>query len=408
MTKLSIETDLVHAGERQPLPVGLPNATPIFANSTFGYESMEEADKVFSGELNDYIYTRYGNPTVEALQESLRILEGGAVARAYASGMAALHAALLASDLMSGSVVIASRDLYGASFDLLYKVFGAFGVKTQLADFADLDDLRAKTAELKPRVLLAETISNPLLKVLDIAAVAEIAHSVGAKFIVDSTFATPYLSRPLEFGADLVVHSATKYLGGNADATGGVVVAREIADESALTSAMKLAGGILSVWEAHSISRGIKTLALRLDKQCSNAEKLAESLSKHAAIQKVYYPKFADDGVAEKVLRQPLYGALLSIVLKDDTREAAWAFMNSLVLVVRATTLGDVFTTVSHSASSSHRELTEKRRNALGITEGLVRISVGIENVNDILADIEQALKVKKGKGEKVQKVSAK
>ena len=408
MTKRSIETDLVHAGERRPLPQGLPNATPIFANSTFGYESMEQADKVFSGELNDYIYTRYGNPTVEALQESLRVLESGVVARAYASGMAALHAALLASDLTTGSVVIASRDLYGASFDLLYKVFGAFGVKAQLVDFADLDDLRAKTAEYKPRVLLAETISNPLLKVLDIAAVAEIAHSVGAKFIVDSTFATPYLARPLEFGADMVVHSATKYLGGNADATGGVVVARDIADEPALTSAMKLAGGILSVWEAHSISRGIKTLALRLDKQCSNAEKLAESLSKHAAIQKVYYPKFADDGVAEKVLRQPLYGALLSIVLKDDTRDAAWAFMNSLVLVVRATTLGDVFTTVSHSASSSHRELTEKRRNALGITEGLVRISVGIENFADILADIEQALKVKKGKGEKVQKVSAK
>ena len=407
MTKRSIETDLVHAGERRPLPQGLPNATPIFANSTFGYESMEQADKVFSGELNDYIYTRYGNPTVEALQESLRVLESGVVARAYASGMAALHAALLASDLTTGSVVIASRDLYGASFDLLYKVFGAFGVKTQLVDFADLDDLRAKTAEYKPRVLLAETISNPLLKVLDIAAVAEIAHSVGAKFIVDSTFATPYLSRPLELGADLVVHSATKYLGGNADATGGIVVARDIADEPALTSAMKLAGGILSVWEAHSISRGIKTLALRLDKQCSNAEKLAEALSKHAAIAKVYYPKFNDDGVAERVLRQPLYGALLSIVLKDDTREAAWRFMDSLELVVRATTLGDVFTTVSHSASSSHRELTEKRRNALGISEGLVRISVGIENVDDILADIEQALAKAKGKSKKAKQGNA-
>lgn len=403
MAKRSIETDLVHAGERQPLPQGLPNATPIFANSTFGYESMEEADKVFSGELNDYIYTRYGNPTVQALQESIRVLEGGAVARAYASGMAALHAALLASDLTAGSVVIASRDLYGASFDLLYKVFGAFGVKTQLVDFADLDDLRAKTAELKPRVLLAETISNPLLKVLDIPAVAEIANSVGAKFIVDSTFATPYLSRPLDFGADLVVHSATKYLGGNADATGGVVIARDIADEPALTSAMKLAGGILSVWEAHSIARGIKTLGLRLDKQCSNAEKLAESLAGHDAIAHVYYPKFSDDGVAEKVLRRPLNGALLSIVLKDNTREAAWAFMNSLELVVRATSLGDVFTTVSHSASSSHRELTEKRRNALGITEGLVRISAGIENVDDILADIEQALAKAKGKSKKAK-----
>lgn len=392
MAKRSIETDVVHAGERQPLPVGLPNSTPIFANSTYSFASMEEADKVFSGEIKDYIYARYGNPTVDALAEAVRVLEGGAVARTYASGMAALHAALLASDLTTGSYIIASRDLYGASYDLIYKIFGAFGVKTQLVDFAELDDLRHKTEELKPRVLLAETISNPLLKVLDVATVAEIAHSVGAKLIVDSTFATPYLARPIEFGADLVVHSATKYLGGNGDATGGVVIARDAADESALTSAMKLAGGILSVWEAHSISRGLRTLALRLDKQCSNAGHLADALFRHKAISKVYYPKFSDDGVAEKVLRRPHYGALLSIVLVDDTRAAAWRFMNALKLCIRATTLGDVFTTVSHSSSSSHRELTEKRRNALGITEGLVRISVGIENVGDILADIEQAL----------------
>src|SRR5258708_29514589 len=258
---------------------------------------MEDADRVFSGSLKDYIYTRYGNPTVEAFQEAIRVLEGGAVARAYAAGMGALHGALLGSDVASGSSVIASGDLYGSSFDLIYNIFGVFGVKTQLGDFSDLDDLRRITEELKPRVLLAETISNPLLKVLDIAAVAEIAHSVGAKFIVDSTFATPYLARPIEFGADLVVHSATKYLGGNADATGGVVIARDATDEPALTSAMKLAGGILSVWEAHQISRGLKTLALRLDKQCSTAERLADHLFGRDDISQVYYPKFAGDAL---------------------------------------------------------------------------------------------------------------
>ena len=392
MTKRSIETDIVHAGSRQPMPQGLPNSTPIFANSTYSYESMEQADKVFSGELNDFIYSRYGNPTVAAFQEAMRVLEGGAAARAYASGMAALHAALLASDLTPGAYIIASRDLYGASYDLIYKVFGSFGVKTQLADFSDPDDLRKKTEDLKPRVLQAETISNPLLKVLDVAAVAEIAHSVGAKLIVDSTFATPYLARPIDFGADLVVHSATKYLGGHAESTGGVVVARDAADEPALTSAMKLVGGVMSVWEAHSISRGLKSLALRLEKQCSNAERLADALTSHEQIGKIYFPKFTDDGLAEKVLRRPHYGALVSIVLADDSRAAAWRFMNSLELCVRATSLGDVFTSVSHSASSSHRELTEKRRNTLGITEGLVRISAGIENYDDILADIEQAL----------------
>ena len=392
MTKRSIETEFVHAGERRPLPQGLPNATPIFASSTYSYESMEDAERVFTGETKDYIYSRYGNPTVDAFQEAICVLESGAVARAFASGMAALHAALLASDLTSGSYVLASRDLYGASFDLLYKIFGAFGVKTQLADFSDLVELKHKVEELKPRVLLAETMSNPLLKVLDISAVADLAHTVGAKLIVDSTFATPYLARPLEFGADLVVHSATKYLGGNADAMGGVVIARDVADEPALTSAMKLVGGILSVWEAHSISRGLKTLALRLEKQCSNAEFLADKLSKHPSVKHVFYPKFSTDGVAPRVLTQPHNGALLSIVLADDTRDAAWSFMDSLKLVVRATTLGDVFTTVSHAASSSHRELPEKRREALGITEGLVRISVGIEKAEDILADIEQAL----------------
>jgi cystathionine beta-lyase/cystathionine gamma-synthase len=403
MTQRSIETELVHAGARQPLPQGLPNSTPIFANSTFSYDSMEDADKVFSGEIDDYIYTRYGNPTVEALQEALRILEGGAVARAYASGMAALHAALLACDLAPGAYIIASRDLYGASFDLIYNVLGAFGVKARLVDFSDLDELRKKTEELKPRVLLAETISNPLLKVLDIAAVAEIAHSVGAKLIVDSTFTTPYLSRPIEHGADFVVHSATKYLGGNADSTGGVVVAREAADEAALTSVMKLVGGILSVWEAHSITRGLKTLALRLEKQCANADELATRLSKNEGIGIVHYPKFAIDApVAERVIRRPHYGALISIVLAEDTREAAFRFMNSLQLCVRATSLGDVFTSVTHPASSSHREVSDARKRALGITEGLVRISVGIENIDDIYADIEQALaKVKSEKDQK-------
>jgi cystathionine beta-lyase/cystathionine gamma-synthase len=392
MAKRSIETEIVHAGERLPLPAALPNSTPLFANSSYSYASMAEAERVFTGEVKDYIYSRYGNPTVDAFQESMRVLEGGAVARAFSSGMAALHGALLASDLTPGSVILASRDLYGASFDLIYKVFGAFGVKAQLMDFGDLEALRQNAEELKPRVLIAETISNPLLKVLDIAAVAKISHAVGAKCIVDSTFATPYLARPIELGADLVVHSATKYLGGSGDATGGIVIARDAADEPALTSAMKLAGGILSVWEAHQITKGLKTLALRLARQCANAEYLADALRSDERIAKVHYPKFALNGIAGRVLRQPLNGALLSIALAADTREAAWKFMDSLELCVRATTLGDVFTTVSHSASSSHRELPEKRRNALGITEGLVRISVGIEDPTDILADISQAL----------------
>src|SRR3954470_12496837 len=258
-----ITTRLVHAGERQPPPRGVPVSTPIYATSTFTYGSMAEVDRVFSGEEAGYVYTRYGNPTTGALEEALRVLEGGAAACAYATGMAALHAALFACELQTGSTVLASQDLYGATTELLYTVFGSFGVQTATADFTRPEELREKALEVRPRVLLAETISNPLLKVCDIEAAAEVAREVGARLLVDNTFASPYLCRPLEHGADLVVHSATKYLGGHADVMGGLVVSREASDAAALVGVLKLAGGVLGVWEAHEVLRGLKTLAVR-------------------------------------------------------------------------------------------------------------------------------------------------
>lgn len=393
MRELSIATKLVHAGELRPQPIGKSVTTPIYASSTYTYPSMETMDQVFAGEGGDFIYSRYGNPTVAALEEALSSIENGKFAVAFGSGMAAIHAALLACELGPGSTVLASQDLYGASLDLLYKIFGPQGVKTQVADFADLDALRVRVNDLNPRVLLAETISNPLLKVCDISGVAEIAHAAGARLIVDNTFASPYLSRPLDIGADLSVHSATKYLGGHADATGGIVISNEQIDQPALIGVMKLVGGIMSVWEAHQILRGVKTLGLRIERQCGNAEVLAERLRANESIETVYYPTLSSDkGLLWKTLREPFSGALVTIRLKDDTREAAFRFMNALELVVRATSLGDVYTLASHSASSSHRELSPKKRSELGITEGLVRISVGIEDVDDIIYDIENAL----------------
>jgi cystathionine gamma-synthase/methionine-gamma-lyase len=354
---------------------------------------MEEMDRVFAGEGGDYVYSRYGNPTVAALQEAICSIENGKVAVAYGSGMAAIHAALLACELQTGSVVLASQDLYGASFDLLYKIFSPLGITTKTADFSDLDDLRRTVETIKPRVLLAETISNPLLKICDISAVAEIAHSAGSRLIVDNTFASPFLCRPLALGADMTLHSATKYLGGHADSLGGIVVSNEETDAPALIGTMKLVGGILSVWEAHQILRGLKTLSLRLERQCQNAEIIARKLRENPQIDQVYYPLFADDaGLVNEVLRPPFGGGLVTIRLKEDTREAAFRFLNALELCVRATSLGDVYTLVSHSASSSHRELSPKKRADLGITEGLVRISVGIEDAQDIIADIENAL----------------
>jgi cystathionine beta-lyase/cystathionine gamma-synthase len=388
--KLDIATQLVHAGERDAPPEGKPTSTPIYASATYTYDSMAEIDKVFAGEKAGYIYTRYGNPTVTALEAALRTIEAGATACAYSSGMAALHAALFACELTPGATVLASQDLYGATTSLLQTIFGSLGIKTVTADFSELDGLRAKAEETRPRTLVAETISNPLLKVCDIDACAEIAHSVGARLIVDNTFASPYLCQPLKHGADIVVHSATKFLCGHADAMGGIAVSRDETDSPALIGVMKLVGGVLSPWEAHAILRGLKTLAVRMDRHCENARALAERLRKNPRISRVY---FAGGGeIAKRVLREPHAGALVSIELKDNSRAAAFRFMDALQLCIRSTSLGDVFTSALHPATASHRDLAPARRRELSISDGLVRISVGIESIGDVIADIEQAL----------------
>ena len=393
--KLDITTQLVHAGEFSEPPVGRPTSTPIYASATYTYESMEEIDQVFAGDKQGYIYTRYGNPTVAAFEGAMRRAEAGATACAYSSGMAALHAALFACELSPGTVVLASQDLYGATTSLLQTIFGGFGIKTVTVDFSDLEMVRAKANEIKPRALVAETISNPLLKVFDIDGCAEIAHAVGARLIVDNTFASPYLCRPLEHGADIVVHSATKFLGGHADAMGGVAVSREQTDSPALIGVMKLVGGVLSPWEAHEILRGLKTLGVRMDRHCENAAALAEHLRSHQRVGRVYFPGFVtaeQRKVVNRILRPEQSGALVSIELNDNSQAAAFRFMNALKLCVRSTSLGDVFTSVLHPATASHRDLSPVRRLQLGITEGLIRISVGIENIGDIVADIDQAL----------------
>src|SRR5437763_3332859 len=395
-----IATQVVHAGEKDKAPTGQPTTTPIYASATYTYESMDQMDKVFGGEIPGYVYTRHGNPTVTALQEAIREIENGATACAYASGMAALHAALFACELSPGATVLASQDLYGATTNLLINIFGPLGIKTVTADYNDLTGLRAKAHEVKPRVLIAETISNPLLKVCDIGACSSIAHEAGARLIIDNTFASPYLCQPLKHGADLVVHSATKFLGGHADAMGGIAISRDEVDKAALIGVMKLVGGVLSPWEAHEILRGVKTLGVRMDRHCENARVLAANLRNDQRVGRVYFPEFVEDAQSEvvgRMLRDRQFGALVAIELKNNTREAAFAFMDALKLCVRSTSLGDVFTSVLHPSTASHRDLSPARRRELGISDGLVRISVGIESIDDIIADIRQALSVLEG-----------
>ncbi len=391
--ELDITTQLVHAGERRALPTGTPVSTPVYTTATFTYDSMAEVDEVFAGTKQGYIYTRYGNPTISGLEESIATLEAGAGACAYASGMAALHASILACNLAPGHTILASQDLYGATLNLLYTIFGSFGVKIATADFCDIDALAAKVDEVRPRILVAETISNPLLKICDLGMCAEVAHAAGARLIVDNTFASPYLCQPIKHEANFVVHSATKYLGGHADVIAGITVARDGADLPALVGVMKLVGGVLGVWEAHEIMRGVKTLALRMDRQCQNARLIAERLAAHKGIGRVYYPgldSYAPQ--AKAMLRAPHTIALVTIELRDNTQAAAFRFMDNLRMCVRATSLGDIFTSVLHPATASHREIAPARRKQLGITDGLVRISLGIEDAADIIYDIEQAL----------------
>ena len=393
-SNLDIATKLVHAGERESTPVGRPVSTPIYASAIFTYDSMREMDEVFAGERAGFVYTRYGNPTNTALERAMCQIEDGAFANSYSTGMAAVHAALFACELSPGATVLASQDLYGATTNLLNVFFGSFDIKTIHADFSDLNKLRSVAGEHKPRVLIAETISNPLLKVCNLKACADIAHEAGARFIVDNTFASPYLCQPIKHGADMVIHSATKFLGGHGDTMGGIVISRDEFDSTALVSVMKLVGGVLGVWDAHEILRGLKTLGVRIERQCKNAEELAKHLASDKRVARVHYPGLSTDRaeVVQRTLRRPFGGALVSIELADNTKEAAFRFMDALRLVVRSTSLGDVFTSVLHPATASHRDAAPARRRELGITDGLIRISVGIENSADIIADIDQAL----------------
>jgi cystathionine beta-lyase/cystathionine gamma-synthase len=394
------ETRAVHSGERRPGNRAedgtfFPISTPIYASTTFSHPDIETTDRVLGGEEPGYSYARWGNPTVVALEEALASLEapeGGARAFAFASGMAAMHAALAAAELGPGATVLAAEQLYGSTATLLLQIFGANGVEVRFVDAHDLGAVEKKVAEHGPRAVVIETISNPLLRVADTPAIAGITHRSGAALVVDNTFGTPYLQRPLTLGADIVVHSVTKYLSGHGDLTAGVVVAGPPYD-GALEGVRKLVGGTLGPFEAWLAHRGLKTLPLRMARQCENARVISARLNSHPRVAKVHYPALEDHPDRE-VARRALSdtGGLVSFELEAEERAAAFEFLNALELCVRAPSLGDIYTLAIHPATSSHRELSPSRRERLGVKESLIRLSVGIEHPEDVISDLEQAL----------------
>ena len=391
------ESKAVHWGDRQRKPGNyVPATTPIFTATTYSYDSMEELDRVFAGEKTGPSYSRYDNPTRVALEELVRELENGAGAVACASGMAGLHLAVLAALMDRPKRVLAADALYGSTPTMLVNIFGSMGVETSFVDVCDIPAVEQAVAETKPGAIVMETISNPLLRVCELEKIANIARSAGAVLIVDSTFTTPLLLRPLELGAGIVVHSATKYLAGHGDVLGGVIVA-DGENYEAVRALARTLGPVLGPFESYLTMRGIKTLAVRVEKQCANACKVASWLSTHSRVHRVYFtgdPLHPDAATIRRMFPANLYGAMVSFELKGSGREEVFRFMDGLKMIVRATSLGDVHTEVAYPAMSSHRELSTKHRHRLGIHDNLIRFSIGIEAVEDIVADIEQAFAI--------------
>ena len=391
----SLATRAVHTGERPERPDFTPVVTPIYTGSAYVYDDMEIMDAALAGAEGRYVYTRYGNPTTTALESVIADLEGTRAAVAFASGMAALHAAIMTT-VEPGGAVVASRDLYGATYAMLNGYVRDWGCRVTFVDTLDLQAVADAVEQTRPQLIVTEVVSNPLMRVADIPRLAEIARRARAALLVDATFTTPALYQPAADGAQLVVHSLTKYIGGHGDVTGGIVATTAMRREK-LWGFAKMAGGILGPFESWLALRGVKTLPLRMQRHCANAARVAAALAEHPRVAQVNYPglaSHASHATARKLFEDRGFGGMLSLDIKDAGREQAFGFLEALKLVTPATTLGDVYSLALYPAMSSHRALPPEQRAAIGIGDGLVRVSVGIEDPDDIIADLDQALQV--------------
>jgi cystathionine beta-lyase/cystathionine gamma-synthase len=383
-------TRAIRAAHRQPVVEQRPTSVPIYSSITFAADDAAELGAVLTGERPGYAYGRIDNPTVSAFAAAVADLEAAEAGAAFATGMAAIHAAVV-SLVSAGDRIVATRASYGTSRALFETVLGRLGVETEFVDVTDLAAVEAALAARPTRVLYAETIANPTIVVADHAALADLAHRHGATYVVDNTFASPYLCRPIELGADLVLESATKFIAGHSDVLAGVVAGNHGLIE-AVRELRVDTGGSLAPESAYLAMRGLSTLAIRMERHSATAAALAAWLERQEGVTRVYHPSLASHpqhAVADRILRAG--GGMLAFELAGG-RAAGEAFIDALTIPELTASLGSVFTMVVHPPSTTHRQLDEAALAASGITAGLLRCSVGLEDLDDLVADFEAGL----------------
>ncbi len=387
--KLGFATRAIHAGQ-EPDPLYGALSTPIYQTSTFVFANAAQGAARFAGSQEGYIYTRLGNPTVTALEEKIADLEGGGAAAACATGMAAISATLMAL-VGQGDHIVHSAALYGCTYAFLHDIAPRFGIQATAVDTADLAAVKGAIGP-NTKVVYLESPTNPTMRISDIRAIADLARAHGARVVVDNTFMSPYLQRPLALGADVVVHSATKYINGHGDVVAGLIISDQETIKEIKMTTLKDFGGTISPFDAWLILRGAKTLPLRMERHCQNAMAIAEYLEGHPAVAQVYYPGLPSFPQHELATKQmSAFGGIMAFELKGGY-PAGVALMNGVKLCHLAVSLGDIDTLIQHPASMTHSVVPEAQRLSASITPGLVRLAVGLEDPADIIADLDQAL----------------